>query len=294
MKRKWLMAALSCCLILSGCGRSGNQQPVPPAQGQTPSLPANKETTGKPELLPEQVIYDSEGIRITVKGLEENTMTGTRVRVLVENGTERNIAFSADLFVVNGVTMPGYLYTEVAAGMKANDAIELYRDSLETAGILKIGTIRGVDARIVDTDTYDTLRRVPFEVETAYEEHLDYEPDESGVELYSTEDVTVIAQVISDEFYGKTARLLVDNDGDRDVIVEAENVSVNGFTLDAWLYDTVCAGTVRYCQLDLFEMGLAENGIEQIEDVTFRLNILDAESYDTLAQSEQLTVTVQG
>ena len=294
MKRKWLMAALSCCLLLSGCGRSGNQQPVPPAQGQTPSLPAHKETTGKPELLQEQVIYDSGGVKITVKGLEENTMTGTRIRVLVENGTERNIAFSGDLFVVNGVTMPGYLYAEAAAGMKANDAIELFADSLETAGILQIGTVRGADARIVDTDTFDTLAQVPFELETAYEEHLDYEPDESGVELYKTEDVTVIAQVISDEFYGKTARLLVDDDGDRDVIVEAQNVSVNGYTLDAWLYDTVCADTVRYCQLDLFEMGLAENGIDQIETVTFRLNILDAASYETLAQSELLTVTVQG
>ena len=220
-------------------------------------------------------------------------MTGTRIRVLVENGTERNIAFSGDLFVVNGVTMPGYLYTEVAAGMKANDGVELFGESLETAGILQVGTVRGVDARIVDTDTYETLAQVPFYLETAYAQDLDYRPDETGVELYRAGDVTVTAQVISDVFYGKTARLLVKNEGDRDVIVEAEHVSVNGFTLDAWLYDTVCAGTVRYCQLDLFEMGLAENGIEQIETVTFRLNILDAQSFETLAQSELLTVTVQ-
>ena len=190
--------------------------------------------------------------------------------------------------------MPGYLYTEVAAGMKANDGVELFGESLETAGILQVGTVRGVDARIVDTDTYETLAQVPFYLETAYAQDLDYRPDETGVELYRAGDVTVTAQVISDVFYGKTARLLVKNEGDRDVIVEAEHVSVNGYTLDAWLYDTVCAGTVRYCQLDLFEMGLAENGIEQIETVTFRLNILDAQSFETLAQSELLTVTVQG
>lgn len=293
MRKARIIGALTCCLLLAGCGKQA-QQPVRPAETMGPSLPAHKETAGKPELLQEQVIYDSESIRITVKGLEENTMTGTRIRVLVENGTERNIAFSGDLFVVNGVTMPGYLYTEVAAGMKANDGVELFGESLETAGILQVGTVRGVDARIVDTDTYETLAQVPFYLETAYAQDLDYRPDETGVELYRAGDVTVTAQVISDVFYGKTARLLVKNEGDRDVIVEAEHVSVNGYTLDAWLYDTVCAGTVRYCQLDLFEMGLAENGIEQIETVTFRLNILDAQSYETLAQSELLTVTVQG
>lgn len=285
-----LILAAVCCCIFTACGADPEPETLP----LKPTVPAIKETTEQLQLLPEQVIYEEEGIRITVKGMEENTMAGTRIRVLVENGTDRNIAFSGDLFVVNGVTMPGYLYTEVAAGMKANDAIELYSDSLAAAGITQIGTVRGYDTRIVDTDSYETLTRVPVELETAYWPDLKYQPEENGVELFRTEEITVIAQVISEEFYGKTARLLVKNDSDEDVIVEAENISVNGYTVDAWLYDVVCADTVRYCQLDLFETGLAENGIEAIETVTFHLNILDAEDYETIARSELLTVTVEG
>lgn len=285
-----LILAAVCCCIFTACGADPEPETLP----LKPTVPAIKETTEQLQLLPEQVIYEEEGIRITVKGMEENTMAGTRIRVLVENGTDRNIAFSGDLFVVNGVTMPGYLYTEVAAGMKANDAIELYSDSLAAAGITQIGTVRGYDTRIVDTDSYETLTRVPVELETAYWPDLKYQPEENGVELFRTEEITVIAQVISEEFYGKTARLLVKNDSDEDVIVEAENISVNGYTVDAWLYDVVCADTVRYCQLDLFETGLAENGIETIETVTFHLNILDAEDYETIARSELLTVTVEG
>ena len=141
---------------------------------------------------------------------------------------------------------------------------------------------------------YETLAAVPFTLETAYAQGLKYTPDESGVELFRAEDITVIAQVISEEFYGRTARLLVKNDSDEDIIVEAENISVNGYTVDAWLYDVVCEDTVRYCQLDLFETGLAENGIDRIETITFRLNILDAEDYETVARSELLTVEVKG
>ena len=60
------------------------------------------------------------------------------------------------------------------------------------------------------------------------------------------------------------------------------------------MYDAVVKDSVRYCQLDLFETGLAENGIEQIDQVSFRLHFLDAGSYETIARSDVLTVEVMG
>ena len=140
--------ALSLCAALTGCGRGSTT----PTESAAISHPAQETKPESPQtqLLPEQVIFDSDGIRITVKGMEEATMAGTRIRLLVENATQKNIVLSGDLFVVNGVTMPGYLYAEAAAGTKTNDAIELYGDSLEAAGIVEIQTIRGYDIRIVD------------------------------------------------------------------------------------------------------------------------------------------------
>lgn len=284
--------AAAVCVCIAGCGKE--EEPAKkPVNRPAPTL-TDSTTTGQEPVLQEQVIFDRDGIRITVKDMEENTMTGTDIRLLVENGTDRNIVFSGDLFVVNGVTVPGYLYAEVAAGTKTNDAIELYTDVLKSAGIHQIRTLRGYDARIVDTDTYETLVKVPLELTTAHADEGDLVPDESGVELYRDQEITVIAQMLSEEFYGRTVQLLVKNETGKDIIVEAENISVNGYTLDAWLYDTVVADTVRYCQLDLFEMGLAENGIDQIETITFRLNFLDAASYETIARTEPLTVEVMG
>ena len=280
--------ALILCLGLAGCGReeaAPAASAVPPAQPQQ-TVPENP--------LARQVIYEDKGIRITVKGMEEDTMTGTEIRILVENGTDRNIAFSGDLFVVNGITVPGYLYAQAAAGTKTNDSIELYTDVLNSAGITAVGTLRGYDARILDTDTFETIALVPLELTTTHAGDGSFSHDESGVELFQSDGITVIAQMVQEEFYGKTARLLVKNGTGKDIIVEAEHVSVNGFTLDAWLYDTVVADTVRYSHLDLFETGLAENGIDSIESISFQLSFLDAHTYEPIARSEQLKVDVKG
>ena len=282
-----LCIALACCL-----GACGKQETTPTKPIQRP-VPIPTTVASEP-ILAEQVIYDEEGIRITVKGIEENTANGAAIPVLVENRTDRNIVFSGDLFVVNGVTIPGYLYAEAAAGTKTNDAIEFFTDVLDSASISHIGTVRSYDARIVDTDTYETMALVPTELMIARGGTGEDLPEDSGVLLYEQAGITVMAQMISDAFYGKTARLLVKNETGRDVIVEAEHISVNGYTVDAWLYDTVVKDTVRYCQLDLFETGLAENGIDQVETISFRMNILDATSFETITQSEVLTVEVKG
>lgn len=285
-----IVLVLALCLTLAACGRE-EALPSKPTKPPAQTLPQH---TAPQNPLAEQVIFEENGIKITVKGMEEDTMIGTEIRVLVENGTDRNIAFSGDLFVVNGITVPGYLYAQAAAGTKTNDTIELYTDVLKTSGITAVGTLRGYDARLIDTDTYETLAQVPMDLTTTHAGDGSFSYDDSGVELFQGEGITVIAQVVQEEFYGKTARFLVKNGTGRDIIVEAEHVSVNGYTLDAWLYDTVVADTVRYCHLDLFETGLAENGIDAIEAISFKLNFLDAHTYETITQSEQLSVTVKG
>ena len=279
--------AVILCLGLAGCGREAAPDTI-----SAPTSDTLPRYTAPETPIAQQVIYEEQGIRITVKGMEEDTMIGTEIRILVENGTDRNIAFSGDLFVVNGITVPGYLYAQAAAGTRTNDTIELFADVLDSAGISSVGMIRGYDTRIVDTDSFETLAMVPLELTTTHAGDGIYFYDESGVELYQERGITVIAQVVQEEFYGKTARLLVKNGTGKDIIVEAEHVSVNGYTLDAWLYDTVVADTVRYCHLDLFETGLAENGIDAIETISFQLTFLDAATYEPLAQSQQLTVNV--
>lgn len=296
MKKSFVMLLAMLVLGSSLAGCRGKQQvsatTVPSETVLQTQTTAPTEKNGV--TLENQVIHDKDGIRITVTGLEEDTWTGTKIWMLLENDTDKNIVLTGDVFVINGVTVQGYLYAEVAAGMKSNDALELFTEVLDTAGIEKIATIRGYDARIVDSDSFDTVAKVPISLDTSIASNYTQFIDESGEEIFSQEGVTVIAKVISEALYGQTVQLLVKNESGRDIIVEAENISVNGFTVDAWLYDSVCKDTVRFCELDLFASGLAENNIENVETVTFSLRILDDSTYETIARSDVLEVSAVG
>lgn len=289
----WLLTLL---FFLPGCGCSAQEAPLTTAAPETTLAPQTEttvpETTSGVEV-EQQVVYDAEGIRVTVTGLSTGWM-GTKVNLLLENETDRNIALSGDVFAVNGITVPGYLYAEAAAGMMTNDALELYSEALEIAGITAIATIRSSDIRLVDTDSFDIVARVPLELTTSLPETYQQGIDDTGEELFTQDGITVIAQIIRQELYGRTVQLLVKNETGKDILVEADNISVNGYTLDAWLYDSVLADTVRYCQMDLFSTGLEENGIQEIRQVTFDLRILNGENLQTITQSERLELQVQG
>lgn len=291
-----LYLLLLLCLLLAGCA-SPKPQPTEaptvttePATGETqPPIKPQSEVT-----MANQVIYDKDGVRITVTGMEDDAWTGKKIWMMLENNTDRNLLLTGDVFVVNGITVQAYLYAEVAAGMKANDSLELFTEVLDMAGIEKIATIRGYDTRLVNSDSLDTVAKIPLSLETSVAQTHVQEIDDSGEVVFQQDGVTVIARVISEEFYGQSVQLLVKNETGRDIILEAENISVNGFTVDAWLYDTVCKDTVRFSELDLFSSGLQDNGIEAVEEVTFTLRVLDDTTYETLMKSGVLTVSAAG
>ena len=290
--RKWILSVLSLCLLLSGCGgkeetpiATGNTQP------ETTVVPATEATKVPEVTITETVLYDANDVKITATGIETGGH-GVDIKLLVENNTQRNIALSGDNVVVNGVSMSGWMYIDAAAGKKANGTLTLDSDSLETAGIDQVAWMESCDARIVDTDSFDTIGEVSFEIVTSLGRDYVQELDEGGDLLWEEAGVQVIAKVMTDEYYGKTLMLYVKNQGDKDVYVQAENISVNGFTVDAWMYDFVSAGTVRFCDLDLWESGLEENGIEAIEDITFTLQLIDPHSFATLAKSGELQVLI--
>ena len=295
MYKLWAIL-LSACLLLTGCA-SAKPAPAVTTAPATEPQPTETAAPTKPKsdvTLENQVIYDKDGVRITVTGLEADTWTGTKIWMMLENNTDRNLLLTGDVFVVNGITVQAYLYAEVAAGMKANDSLELFTDVLDMAGIEKIATVRGYDTRLVDSDSLDTVAKIPLSLETSVAQTHVQNVEDAGETVFSQDGVTVIARVISEEFYGQSVQLLVKNDTGRDIIVEAENISVNGYTVDAWLYDTVCKDTVRFSELDLFASGLQNNGIEAVETVTFTLRILDDATYETIMKSDVLTVSAVG
>lgn len=305
--KKIIALLLAICVVastLSACG--GNEQPLSTSDPKQEAQPAESEATPEttqpettqPETtapsaeLVESVVYDADGIKITATKLVEDDIWGNGVSFLVENNTERNLSFSGDYFVVNGVTVYGMLYIDVAAGKKANGSVLFSHDELNRAGITEFATISTYNARMVDTDSYDTVADVTFDLATTLAGNYTQNIDETGDIVFDQDGVTVIAQITSDSFYGNVVQMLTKNNTGKDIIIQAENVSVNGFTIDAWMYDTVFHDSVRYCQLDIFQDSLDENGIEAIEEVTFTVRVIESDTYDSITESGELKVYV--
>lgn len=296
--KKLIALTLALCMIaviFAGCSSSNEQQ----LSSTSPNNDAPDNVVIEPDTeapvsnvtVAETVLFDQDGVKATLTGVD-NTLMGTEFKILVENSTDRNIVLSGSDVIVNGVTMYGWLYIDVAAGKKSNGSIVIGTDDLLTANISEIATVNAPDAHIVDNDTYQTICDTPFAFETSIASGYTQVIDDTGDVIFEQSGTTVIAQTLRDEFYGNTVQLLVKNASGKDIIVQAENISVNSFTVDAWLYDVVYNGSVRFCDLDLFASGLEENGIESIENVSFTIRVLESESFAEIASSEELQVFV--
>lgn len=238
------------------------------------------------------VIYDQNGVTITAKGFEGGSYE-QKVLLLVENATDADIAVTGDDFVVNGITVPGSMYIKVAAGKKANDHFSFRSEDLDLCGISKIVSVSTLDARVVNAESYDEIFKVSFEIKEPDADSYIQNIDESGDLLYDENGFTVIAKQVIETNYGPSLILLIKNETDNNILIQAEDVSVNSFMVYGSMSDAVCAGTVSFCDLSLRDDELEENGIKTIEDIAFTLKFLNPDTYSKYAVTNELTVSVK-
>lgn len=113
----------------------------------------------------------------------------------------------------------------------------------------------------------------PTEAEKAFEE----------IVLVDNESVTVkITGIENDPIWGYTLKAFVENKTDKELMFTVQNVSVNGFMCDPYWAVSVDAGKKSNTSISWLESDLEENGIENVEEITFTLRAYD--SNDWLAE----------
>ena len=253
----------------------------------------DQDTTPQPQevTLSKTVIYDENDIKITVTGMKDGWL-GPEFEMELVNNSDKDFAFSVNKFVVNGITIGGLGYIEVAAGEEVCDVMYLFSEEMETAGIETLSTVKGMDCCILGAENAETLYEFTFTLTTSIGAVFEQPVNREGEIILSRDEVTVISQTFTHETYGEAVRLLVLNDAGVDIAVEAKSVVVNGVELGAWMYDIVYMDTARYCELDLFSSDLGGNDIEKIETVSFQLVVTNNRTYETIVETEMITLTV--
>ncbi|MGN0633337.1 MAG: zinc ribbon domain-containing protein [Oscillospiraceae bacterium] len=241
----------------------------------------------------EQVIWEVNGVTITATGINEDSIWGTEINLLVENNSDKDIGIGTDAVIVNDYMINDLTSITVSAGKKANDSVTLFSSELKAAGIDHIGQIE-LYLHTFDPDTYMTGESSGcITIQTSDYSNMDTENSIDGSVLYDDNGVKIVAQYVDEEsFWGSAVLLYIENNSDKNIIVQSGDVSVNGFMVDSLMSDTVYAGKKCLSDITLFQSSLDENGITEIESIETSLKIMD-ENYNEIGNSGTVTINLK-
>ena len=241
----------------------------------------------------ELVMVDQDGIKVTAKEYVEDSFWGEGIKVLVENTTDKNICVSCNAVIVNNYMISEFFACEVAAGKKSNETIYLLSTELEAAGIENIGQVE-LYFNVYNSDTFDTLFETEcITVQTSGFADMDVTPNDGGLELYNQNGIRIVGKVVDeDSFWGSAVLLYLENNCGKNVIVSCENMSINGFMVDGYLYSEIYDGKMAIDEIIILQTDLDENDIDKVEEIELVFHVFDVDTYKTIAETDPITFSV--
>lgn len=238
----------------------------------------------------ETVLLDEADVKITAKKLEDGFL-GPKLKLLIENNSGKNLTFQDRGTSVNGYMIDALLSADVASGKKTNDEITFSQSALDICGIKTIADME-ISFHIYDDDWETYLDSAPIVLKTSAADGYTYVFDDSGSAAYDAGGIKIVIKGLSDEdsLLGKEIVVYIDNESGRNITVQNRDLSVNGFMNGASFSCDVSAGKHAVDTITLFSSDLEENEIENIENVELSFHIFDADSWDTIADSDTVTV----
>ena len=101
--------------------------------------------------------------------------------------------------------------------------------------------------------------------------------------LYDENDVRILTDWQNGRAYSEPVKIYVENLSDRDLAVYTDPLYINGFLMESSsCYCEAEAGETASGELWIDSDDLEKNGIETIEELLFRLAVIDLETYDDL------------
>lgn len=308
MKKKWMKRIVIIAVIavigaaVGGCSGESEKKKItenskmdetPGETSEESETAEGKETeadtgeTGSAEVtIEEQVLLEWEGVKITAKGIKNDTIFGKGIDLLIENNTEKNIGVGCNALIVNNYMISDLFASDVAAGKKANETVYMTSNQLEAAGISNIGQIE-LYFHFYDSETYETLYDAEcVTIQTSEYANMDTEAQEEGHELYNQDGIRIVGKYVDENsFWGTAVLLYMENTSGRNVGITCEDMSVNGFMVTPIFSSTIYDGKKSVDDITILSSDLESNGIESVEDIEVNFHIYDVDSYDTIGDT---------
>lgn len=238
------------------------------------------------ETIEEQLVYDNEGVRITVTGLEIVRYAPV-LELRIENASGKRLGFTLAESALNGWMWDASLCTYEKKGGDPDDdvyseEIDLFVEDGETldcglgfaneyyyepCGIAGFGEI-GFALYAYDPESGDTVFATPvINVETSLGANYPGLYRDIGTLAYEANGLRIVIAGLNVDEYHTGVWVYVNNYSDVPVIVTAQSCSVNGEETEPWFGAQVSPGRQRLAELN-FEGDVT--GINQLA-VAFRV-----------------------
>lgn len=240
--------------------------------------------------MPVTEIYNQNGLKLTVQGMERDG-GNVSFSLQAQNNTDKNIAFSCENFVVNGITVPGSLYIKLTAGKHGSGSLSFRGSDLSLAGIGEIGTVSATECHVIYTDTAELAMDIGFSFRTSYT--MLQQVDKYGDVVYNQGGIKVTLKRYGESGSQRKLTLLLENNSATDRMIQAEVTSVNDIAVYAASTVTVYSGTCRFTELYLSQTALEDNEVEKVEKITFLIQVADNKTLVISDTSGEITLTLR-
>lgn len=290
-----ILLAVMLMLFLASCGEtsveSGMETQTQTAETevtemQTAGDTAEAETVEEENVeitFEEMIVIDNEECLVKITDIEEDDIWGCTLKVQLENkSADKVYMFSLGSAAINGVMTEPFFAAEVAAGKKSNEEISFSDYDEELCGEV---TDIELTFRVYDSEDWaaDDIAEETVHVYPVGEENaVKYvrEARETDIILLESEEVTVVVTDFEEDgLYGYTANLFIENNSASEILVSAEDVSVNGYMIDPFFATSVMPGKCEFTAMSWFDADFEDNGISEVEEIELRLHIYDANDW---------------
>lgn len=289
---KKVLAILLAVMIVLMCAACGTAPEESASESKTEVVQAEQqkeevaeenevEATSKPEItFTEQLLVDDENCTVKITGIEDDSIWGYTLKVLLENKTDVELMFALDGVSVNGYMCDPFWGSAVTAGMKANEEINFSVTSFEKSDIT---TPTDIQFTLRVSDYTDWMKEPLVE-----QEFVVYPMGEEAVQTYERadhpEDVVLLdnescKMVVTgyeiDDIWGYSMNLYLENKSDHDLMFSTDGVAVNGFMCDPFWGEVVKAGKRSNTAITWSGTAFEENGITEVEEIVLPVRISD-------------------
>ena len=314
MKNKKKCVALVLCFTLfaamaigSGSSDSGNKKDVV-SSTESGTNPANDPSTTNTEAksntendantasvptIEEQVLIDTNGIKITAKEYLTDKIWGDGIKLLIENSSDTDYTVGCDALIVNDYMITDLFSSKVAAGKNANETMYLSSTGLKAAGIESVGKVE-MYFHASDAQYNMVFKNEYAEIHTSEYDNMDTTPNDAGTELYSADGIRIVGKTVDENsFWGSAILLYIENNSGKSVGINVDDMSINGFMITPYFSTTVYDGKKALEDITILSNQLEENGIESIDNVELKFHIYSSDTYETIADTEPITFSAK-